>query len=575
MTLCDALLTYMFSSCFFVAISFQLTWVFVCLCRRRLTASDCLSHKWLRRKPIVRPAELDTSKDNLKSVVERWNGQPTSPTVVIVIPPDEPVVPTVLPSIIVEDHVPLKVEENVPSKVDNNLPPTNPPVESVNPAPDVNKIDAKPEEEKLPKKNSNLKIKTADDKGTLKQKPTPKGQKNSGDLESPSPSKQPKVELKPVKSKGLVHNQTLPNIPASPVEASTKSLADSVKIEVKDTKFNSSKTNTNEENKVSKFTLKPSSSVPNVINSRIQSGKTEINISKILTQSVKPKIAGIVLGQSTPITNEKSPPRNIPEKTNSSLPKENGPKVITHKIIVEGRTDQPKNTSNLNFTTNKGVQKTVIPAPFSESTLKPTTKPIPITKNTLGDLQADKIERRASDFSCFLHDTESPSTAHLADEIKNLSARLIQMSSQHKSLDEDNNNTNHTGNMYNDPIRQFLANHGVVTRRPKHRITNLNRDVPIGSPPPPSNFSYLVSHCPPSSSRLPWVKQYSPEIHSAPQSPRASPSRYPEGVNKDVILRFDKLEDTSTSVSSSSSIDSLVNYFKTANESQKKATPAK
>ncbi|KAK6626104.1 hypothetical protein RUM43_006409 [Polyplax serrata] len=65
------------------------------LTRKRLSATQCLSHPWLRRKPPVAiqppkaptivkvektpPSELDLAKDNLKFFVERWNEHPNSP----------------------------------------------------------------------------------------------------------------------------------------------------------------------------------------------------------------------------------------------------------------------------------------------------------------------------------------------------------------------------------------------------------------------------------------------------------------------------------------------------------------
>lgn len=50
--------------------------------RRRMSAIQCLSHTWLRRKPKPPPPvaeELDVAKDNLRFFVERWNEHPNSP----------------------------------------------------------------------------------------------------------------------------------------------------------------------------------------------------------------------------------------------------------------------------------------------------------------------------------------------------------------------------------------------------------------------------------------------------------------------------------------------------------------
>ncbi|XP_071445543.1 uncharacterized protein [Hetaerina americana] len=56
----------------------------------RMSAMQCLEHCWLKRSPpqppspravIVAPEELDVTKDNLRSFVERWNEHPDSPYV--------------------------------------------------------------------------------------------------------------------------------------------------------------------------------------------------------------------------------------------------------------------------------------------------------------------------------------------------------------------------------------------------------------------------------------------------------------------------------------------------------------
>ncbi|XP_066998813.1 myosin light chain kinase, smooth muscle [Anabrus simplex] len=49
---------------------------------RRMTATQCLGHSWLKRKAVPQPVrleELDVAKDNLRVFVERWNEHPNSP----------------------------------------------------------------------------------------------------------------------------------------------------------------------------------------------------------------------------------------------------------------------------------------------------------------------------------------------------------------------------------------------------------------------------------------------------------------------------------------------------------------
>lgn len=48
---------------------------------RRMSATQCLAHPWLKRKPVQPPPadELDMSKENLRIFVERWNEHPNSP----------------------------------------------------------------------------------------------------------------------------------------------------------------------------------------------------------------------------------------------------------------------------------------------------------------------------------------------------------------------------------------------------------------------------------------------------------------------------------------------------------------
>nr|XP_023025574.1 myosin light chain kinase, smooth muscle-like [Leptinotarsa decemlineata] len=54
----------------------------ICYVLGRLSAEQCLSHCWLRRKQKVpRTPSMEVTKDNLKQFVERWNDHPNSPYV--------------------------------------------------------------------------------------------------------------------------------------------------------------------------------------------------------------------------------------------------------------------------------------------------------------------------------------------------------------------------------------------------------------------------------------------------------------------------------------------------------------
>ncbi|XP_022194515.2 probable serine/threonine-protein kinase nek3 isoform X2 [Nilaparvata lugens] len=265
-------------------------------------------------------------------------------------------------------------------------------------------------------------------------------------------------------------------------------------------------------------------------------------MNKPSMKHVPPKIHGIVLGQSQ--TDE--------EKL--------GPKVIMHKIHVEGRSEPLIPTSKEN--TSKPQQK-------------PITKSQTLSKLELNEsvdkskgpsmcnlIAKDRFDmRRGSDISCFLHNTENMESPSLSEEIKRLSSRLFQ-----KGQDEDLGSSlprliGHSA-FKNDPIGRFMANHGVITKRPKYRLSNLNRDVPLGSPPPSSNIFYHLSHS--DSFSDPHT------THSAPQSPTESPEREMaarhSGLTRDVILGlFGNKKSENDDMSSASTIDSLASYFNRAN----------
>ncbi|RZF45815.1 hypothetical protein LSTR_LSTR011774 [Laodelphax striatellus] len=238
-------------------------------------------------------------------------------------------------------------------------------------------------------------------------------------------------------------------------------------------------------------------------------------VSKPTMKHVPPKIHGIVLGQN-----------QIPDNDEGK----SGPKVIMHKIHVEGRSEPllPTSRENKSKPQQKPITKsqTLSKLELNESTDK-------VKNPSICNLVAkDRFDmRRGSDISCFLHNTENMDSPSLSEEIKKLSSRLFQ-----KGEDDDLGSSmprlmGHSA-FKNDPIGRFMANHGVITKRPKYRLSNLNRDVPLGSPPPSSNIFYHLSHS--DSFSDPHT------THSAPQSPTESPEREltsrHSGLTRDVIL---------------------------------------
>nr|XP_024215514.1 LOW QUALITY PROTEIN: probable serine/threonine-protein kinase fhkE [Halyomorpha halys] len=139
-----------------------------------------------------------------------------------------------------------------------------------------------------------------------------------------------------------------------------------------------------------------------------------------------------------------------------------------------------------------------------------------LNNTNLNSPLTDRNERRSSDFSCFPHSKDDSASLNLADEIRKLSARLLQMSNSQNQNVGNYSTSSSNPRTRNDPITSFLENHGISHPRPKYKFSNLNRDVPIGSPPPPSNIAYYLNMA---------SSLDRNDSHSAPGSPRLSPDR--------------------------------------------------
>lgn len=534
----------------------RLTWVFVCHYSERYTATQCLSHPWLSRRPPLRlSTELETTKDNLIETVERWSSREPSPSQVVTVPPTPPTTPvtSIEPAL---PTIPVILAEPAPPKTPEILTepalPTTPVILTLPALPTNPTLPSLPVEVKqtiADSLDSRMDLKesienTADICEPTTEDISLRGMTSPEDVQSPSPSKQPKVDLVvPIESKDM---QTKVQEEAKVSTFAWSKKSPPLKSQTSEPGRKFSKTNSTDDTKKfttdskfpSKFSLK-SVGPPTNFSSCIQQGGTGITISKkALNPSPQPKIAGIVLGQTHPRGSDNVlPKKDVPKLDNKSP--ETKPKIITHKIIVEGKdTTNSLTTERTNLTSN--VSKTNID---NQRRLNP----------LLRNLQGDRFERRCSDISCFLHDVESTTGGmSLIDEIKKLSSRLFESD----LLDESNNNSSSSF------LRQ-IANRGIGPRRQKFRMTNLNRDVPLGSPPPPSNMTYFIPPNPVSN------ETYSSQTHSAPQTPRTSPERSPESLNKDVIMRlFDKMEGKS----GHSSVDSHSNYIQSSSKTQKTIT---
>lgn len=217
----------------------------------------------------------------------------------------------------------------------------------------------------------------------------------------------------------------------------------------------------------------------------------------------------------------------------------------------------------------------------------------PSSKYHLERLQA--FERRASDSSCVLkRNGDTAARVNLADEIRKLSDKLFQMASLHgPSSNLDNSNGNefsinpcpdsaiksiHHGPMHSTaftgaprpspPVpnrRESIQDEGLMgVKRPKFRFSNLNRDVPLGAPAPPTNFSSFmfantagISPCSSRNSSDTFPSTHNSQSsasssNSAPLSPQLSPesdsSEHPGAdITKDLLLHLlDKWDDKQT-----------------------------
>lgn len=125
-------------------------------------------------------------------------------------------------------------------------------------------------------------------------------------------------------------------------------------------------------------------------------------------------------------------------------------------------------------------------------------------------LTSNNNYRRSSDvsylFSNFRTTTTTVSSNFLGSDLQGLSERLQDLQTMFAERD---GSIDVGGNLHKLLLNRQQLTAAVADRRPKFRISPMNRDVPVGSPPPASNLMYYMTS--------------SSSCRSAPHSKRASP----------------------------------------------------
>lgn len=136
--------------------------------------------------------------------------------------------------------------------------------------------------------------------------------------------------------------------------------------------------------------------------------------------------------------------------------------------------------------------------------------------------------RRSSDVSYMLSSfrtTATMSSNLLGSDLRGLSERLqdLQLTMfEDRATDDRGPPANVSGNLHRFLLNRQQLTAVVADRKPKYKFTPMNRDVPVGSPPPASNLLYYMS----------------PSCRSAPHSKRASPEHDFSSSTKEMLLKL-------------------------------------
>lgn len=141
-------------------------------------------------------------------------------------------------------------------------------------------------------------------------------------------------------------------------------------------------------------------------------------------------------------------------------------------------------------------------------------------------LMTNNNYRRSSDisylFSNFSTTTTTVSSNFLGSDLQGLSERLQNLQTM---FAERESPIDVSGNLHKLLLNRQQLTAAVADRRPKFKISPMNRDVPVGSPPPASNLLYYMTS--------------SSSCRSAPHSKRTSPEHDLPGFSaKEMLLKL-------------------------------------
>ncbi|VVC38160.1 Protein kinase domain,Protein kinase-like domain,Serine/threonine-protein kinase, active [Cinara cedri] len=209
-----------------------------------------------------------------------------------------------------------------------------------------------------------------------------------------------------------------------------------------------------------------------------------------------------------------------------------GPQLQTASSTALNGTDAPAKTAPVDIVPPPGTdggegRRTTVWSQHLQTTLQQTT-----TNNGFCSSY-----RRSSDVSYMLSSfraTATMSSNLLGSDLRGLSERLqdlqLTMFEDHAAAaaaaGERGPPAEVSSNLHRLLLNRQQLTAAVADRKPKYKLSPMNRDVPVGSPPPASNLLYYMTAA------------ASPSCRSAPHSKRASPEHDYSSSTKEMLLKL-------------------------------------